>query len=348
MTMHNDSHEFAAASTSAFASAPTSDPTSSPTSVARDTQGPAQFPASPLPFPLCRTIADVRAYDVVDSTNTLAAQLVASDDYAHDRITVVTAREQTAGRGRLDHTWTSVPDESFIASFIVRLPRSLVTDELTAGWVSMVPGFATVDALRTTVRELNLTWRTDAHGNSFEPSLKWPNDVVCQGLKLGGILTQWVGVGLDSAAVIFGIGLNLNIPADRLPTAQATSLQLVTSAADSAGQDSSSISASHARGVPHLTDCLAMHMVQQLQMQCESLIDAPRDTAARMQSRMNAECWTLGKPVQAHLVDGSTLNGTAVALQENASLAIRLPDGSMRTVTTGDVGVLPEDTHFVL
>ena len=60
--------------------------------------------------------------------------------------------------------------------------------------------------------------------------LKWPNDVFCHGLKLGGLLSELVllpdGEADDDVVVVFGVGLNLALGASRLPTPQSTSLQL--------------------------------------------------------------------------------------------------------------------------
>src|SRR5438067_7956960 len=89
---------------------------------------------------------------------------------------VVVADEQTAGRGRLDRRWDAPPGSSLLASFVVA-PHPLA---------SLAAGVAAAEACGPEVR------------------LKWPNDLLLEGAKLGGILVE---VGGGKAVV--GIGINL-------------------------------------------------------------------------------------------------------------------------------------------
>ena len=99
---------------------------------------------------------------------------------------VFVAEFQSAGRGRLDHTWLSAKGENLTFSVVLsgagRPPSEIAT-------LPLVVGLAVVKALA-----------------SLAPlSLKWPNDVLCEGRKLAGILCERHG---DN--VITGIGLNVN------------------------------------------------------------------------------------------------------------------------------------------
>ena len=99
---------------------------------------------------------------------------------------VFVAEFQSAGRGRLDHTWLSAKGENLTFSVVLagagRPPAEIAT-------LPLVVGLAVVKALA-----------------SLAPlSLKWPNDVLCEGRKLAGILCERHG---DN--VIAGIGLNVN------------------------------------------------------------------------------------------------------------------------------------------
>lgn len=99
---------------------------------------------------------------------------------------VFVAEFQRAGRGRLDHTWLSAKGENLTFSVVLagagRPPSEIAT-------LPLVVGLAVVKALA-----------------SLAPlSLKWPNDVLCEGRKLAGILCERHG---DN--VIAGIGLNVN------------------------------------------------------------------------------------------------------------------------------------------
>ncbi len=120
----------------------------------------------------------VYSLDIIDSTNEFARALIGGTPEG----TVVLARQQTCGRGRFGKTWYS-PEQGLWMSIILR-PRS-------RSLITIATGVAVCDAL---VR------------CGVFPSIKWPNDILLHGKKIGGILTEIV-----DSTVIVGIGLNLNI-----------------------------------------------------------------------------------------------------------------------------------------
>lgn len=174
--------------------------------------------------------------------------------------------------------------------------------------------------------------------------LKWPNDIFVDGKKLGGVLAEMVplaatpiadgatgttdvAAATERVGIVFGIGLNLTVPEDHLPTDKATSLQLV------------------AHGLPDsmaLRDMIAAHLVDGLRSRLADFEADPHREATRAMEEMRPVCWTLGKPCEAHFVDGTTLRGTALELNPDASLTIRDDNGNLHTVRTADVGVLPQ------
>ena len=122
--------------------------------------------------------ADVRWFAELDSTNRLAADLARAG--APDGV-VVGADHQTAGRGRRGRTWESRPGASLLVSVILRPAPALVT---------LAAGVAAAEACEAVA--------------GVAVGLKWPNDLLLEGAKLGGILSELVG---DAAVV--GLGLNL-------------------------------------------------------------------------------------------------------------------------------------------
>ncbi len=132
---------------------------------------------------------DVDVLDECASTNSL---LLARTDRAPSGAVLV-AERQTAGRGRMGRTWLSAPGDSLTFSLLWRLPAGV-----TPAGLSLVVGVAVADALRAM--------------DVPDIALKWPNDVLRDGKKLGGVLIELAG----SAAVI-GIGLNLCLPAGLPP-----------------------------------------------------------------------------------------------------------------------------------
>ncbi len=145
--------------------------------------------------------------ETVDSTNRLAR------DYAQDGAPeglAILAQAQTGGRGRDGRAWVSPPGNLYL-SVILRPPRPV--QEVPQ--LSLAAGVAVYDAVAT---------RFDAQS---QPALrlKWPNDLLHQSAKLGGILLESGLSGSDTPAwVVAGIGINVTNPpqlSDRPATALA-------------------------------------------------------------------------------------------------------------------------------
>lgn len=307
-----------------------------------------------------RAASRVIAYRSIDSTNSEARRLLLDGSLRLDDggIAVIAADVQTAGRGRLDHAWVSRPGESFIVTFVASVPRSLATDASINGWLQMTAGLAAVDGLREAMGECGATpiapdadrGAEEGMEESAEESveeeandgfmLKWPNDVFLDSRKLGGVLSEMASLpqdgatgergsesGSDRLAIIFGIGLNLAIPADHLPTSQSTSLQL------------------HYAPLPDpetLRDIIAARIAASLGARLRRLETDRVCEARRVHDEAERICYTLGRHAVAHFVDGTEMEGEAVALNADASLDLRTPDDKVHTVRTADVGVLPE------
>src|SRR5436305_4583140 len=103
------------------------------------------------------------------STNDLARALAAG---GAPHGTLVTADEQTAGRGRQGRTWTAPPGSSLLCSLVLRDPPWMTPLHAAAG---------VAEAVETTLRDAG---RDDAVG------VKWPNDIHVGGRKVAGILAE--------------------------------------------------------------------------------------------------------------------------------------------------------------
>lgn len=131
----------------------------------------------------------LREYDRLASTNSAALEL--ARDGATEG-TVVIAREQTAGRGRLGRAWSSERDAGLYFSVILRPePGQIAARER----LSLAIGVAVVQVLRR------------LYGLAAE--IKWPNDVLVGGRKIAGILIE-AGRGPGSEEIVVGIGINTN------------------------------------------------------------------------------------------------------------------------------------------
>jgi BirA family biotin operon repressor/biotin-[acetyl-CoA-carboxylase] ligase len=134
-----------------------------------------------------------RHYRSTDSTNVRASALA---DAGAPHGTLVTAAEQSAGRGRQGRVWSAPPGSSLLCSVVLRNPGRLVP--LAAG----VAVAETVDA------------GLALGAGGPVAMIKWPNDVLVDSRKIAGILVE--GRPQDRWAVL-GIGLNVAVDVDDLP-----------------------------------------------------------------------------------------------------------------------------------
>lgn len=128
------------------------------------------------------------ALETIDSTQTYAKQKCAS--FAKDKITCITAEEQTAGRGRFQRSWVSPPHVNLYITFVFWMP--LPAPHLPS--LSQILAFSLAQILLK---------------KGLFPKLKWPNDVQLQGKKLAGILCE-TSFEKEEVAVYLGIGINVN------------------------------------------------------------------------------------------------------------------------------------------
>lgn len=149
-------------------------------------------------------------FDAVDSTNDEAARQLAT---GRPTPFAILARRQTHGRGRFGRTWHSDSTSNLYASFAFRPrvePERMQTFTLWMGLnvCELLANFAEV-----------------------KPGIKWPNDILFDGRKAGGMLTE---ARVDSDQIrdlVFGLGLNVNLPGRDWPAdlaRRAISLQEVT------------------------------------------------------------------------------------------------------------------------
>ena len=137
----------------------------------------------------------IRFYEEVDSTNRVASEW-ASHGAAEGSIVV--ADHQTAGRGRLDRTWFSPAGSSLLFSLILR--PSIVTEDL--GLLNLAAGAAVCGAVAE---------------EGVEPKVKWPNDVILNGRKIAGILSEASLEFNRAIGLILGVGVNVNIAEEEFP-----------------------------------------------------------------------------------------------------------------------------------
>ncbi|MBS5802913.1 MAG: biotin--[acetyl-CoA-carboxylase] ligase [Brachyspira sp.] len=145
----------------------------------------------------------------VESTNLFAKSNL------HDLAdcTVVHAKEQTAGRGRMQRKWVDLGEGNLFMSFVLKPSNS----------------FNEVYSNLTQYLSVVLCDLLDEFGVSAE--IKWPNDVQVNGKKIAGILSETVMQGSEFKGLVLGIGVNLNAEksaVEVIPDKAVTSLNLET------------------------------------------------------------------------------------------------------------------------
>ena len=226
--------------------------------------------------------------DEVDSTNRLLAQQPNSAEG-----TTIVAEIQTSGRGRLGRVWESPWGSGVWMSVLVRPDDQPRADW---AWLPLISALAARDAL--------------AAACGLSCGLKWPNDLVSVGedvRKLGGILVEVVGAD----AVVLGIGVNMSLASDELPTPAATSVLLEGGNPDREA------------------------FVVALQGALERRLATWRSGDTPL-SDYRAACVTIGRQVTVNLPDGSVLDGLAQGLTDDGRLMVN-HEGSAVIVAAGDV-----------
>jgi len=235
-----------------------------------------------------------REIRVVESTESTNADVRGAADAGEPEGLVLIAERQTAGRGRLDRVWESPARAGVLMSMLLR-------PEVPAAQLPLLPlltAVAVVEAVRA-VAEL-------------PARVKWPNDVLVDGRKLGGILLERTATG----AAVVGIGLNVSTRPEELPVTEATSVQVAGGVADRASLVKEMLRAFERRYVGYVRAAGAP----------ESVLAAYREV-----------CDTLGREVRVLLPDGASVRGTATGVDESGMLVVRQDDGVERSWSAGDV-----------
>ena len=238
----------------------------------------------------------------LDSTNNHAKALAQKG--APDG-TAVIADRQTSGRGRMNRSFQSPKGKGIYLSVLLR--PVLSPEHLPL--VTALAGVALCDAVEKVC--------------GARPGLKWPNDPVLNGRKLCGILTE-ASLHAETGrlqSLVVGIGVNvLQTPEDFSPevASMATSLLQATGQAVSR---------------PRLAAAL-------LEALDRMYVDLERDSLSQWRAAYRRDCVNLGKAVQMIPFDGGPREtAEAVDVDEDFSLIVRLPDGSRKTIRSGEVSV---------
>jgi BirA family biotin operon repressor/biotin-[acetyl-CoA-carboxylase] ligase len=261
------------------------------------------------PFSAALDITDVRArlsakrlgtrfhyFAELDSTNTRARELAESGAAEGE---IVIAESQTQGRGRLGRRWESPPLSNLYLSIVLR------------------PGLPPKHAPQITLAAAVALVETVGSFLPRPPVIKWPNDILIDGKKLAGILTEAACDTECVQYVILGIGLNLNYRAETMPQ---TLRQRATSMADRAGENLS-------------RETVLVRLIHDLD-RCYGELEESGFAALR--PRWETHFGLRGRRVRVELGD-QTIIGRAQGIDHEGALIVETDDEQRRSIIAGDV-----------
>jgi BirA family biotin operon repressor/biotin-[acetyl-CoA-carboxylase] ligase len=230
-----------------------------------------------------------------DSTNRVALELGHAGE---PEGAVVLAEEQTAGRGRAGHSWHSERATGIYATVLLR-PRLA---PVQAPLLTMMAGLSAHAAVQAVT--------------GLSVDLKWPNDLLVHGRKVGGILTEMHAEPTQVRFVIVGIGLNVNqekFPADLAGI--CTSLRMETAKKQSRLE-------------------VLVRLLRQFEADYQELLkDGPASVLKRFEATSS---YARGKRVR--VTNGKeSFTGVTAGLEEQGLLRVKRDDGETTTVIAGDV-----------
>lgn len=239
---------------------------------------------------------EIRVFQETNSTNDLADRL--ARDGVEEGL-VVFAEKQNRGRGRMGRTWASPAGLGLWFSVVLR------------------PRLPLQSATQLTIAAATATRRAIHRVTGLEPDIKWPNDLLLDGRKTAGILTE-MGAELDKIKyLIIGIGVNVNLASTDFPPELR---RIATSLRQELG-----------RPIPRPE--LAAQLLRELDEDYARVTAGQFEAVAEEWSR---HCRTLGQRVT--IIHGERrIEGRAEALDHDGALLLRNARGGLERIIGGDV-----------
>lgn len=243
---------------------------------------------------------EVRFFKETTSTNAVAMSLAAE---GAPEGTLVAADSQTSGKGRLGRQWASPEGRNLYFSIVLRpaIPPS------KAYLVTVMSSVALTAVIR---REFGVA-----------AGIKWPNDLLVNGRKLAGVLTEMKAETDRVESVVLGVGINVNWRNEDMPGEIRT---IATSLSDSAGREISRL------------DLLAWFLEEMERLYCGAQ-EMGFDASCLMEDWRGYSC-TLGRAVRIR-VFGKVLEGIAENVDDDGRLLVNTGKG-IEVVSAGDLEIL--------
>ena len=263
--------------------------------------GPDNITAGELaPYLAAERLKSIICLDTVDSTNNY---LKANSDGAANG-TVVIADEQTGGKGRLGRSFSSPAGKGLYLSMLMRPDCSPADTANITAWVAV--------AARRAVER----------ASGIETDIKWVNDLLLEGRKICGILTE-MAVESESGHVdyvVVGIGINVNHDPSDFPE----------EIRDKAGSLKMYSGSTHKRAV------LAAELIKEL----DKIRDGFPALKEEYLEAYRKYCSSIGAEVIAR-GKGQERRGRVIAVNDDFSIKIKFAEGKTEDLNTGEISILP-------
>lgn len=239
---------------------------------------------------------DIRVFEETNSTNDIVEKL--ARDGVKEGV-VVFAEAQTRGRGRLGRKWLSPARRGLWFSVLLR------------------PDLRPQAATQLTVAAATALCRAIRAQTELKPQVKWPNDILINGRKVAGVLTELAAEIDHVKHLILGIGVDVNLSASEFPVELkkiATSLKIESG-----------------RHLNRLD--LAAAILRELDADYQRIKSG---RFAEVADEWEEQCITLGQRVRIH-IGNREITGRAEALDDDGALLVRTEHGHLERIIGGDV-----------
>jgi BirA family biotin operon repressor/biotin-[acetyl-CoA-carboxylase] ligase len=240
----------------------------------------------------------IERFDEVSSTNDVARRLA---EQGHGEGTVVVAGTQTAGRGRRGRPWHS-PQGGIWLSLILK-PR---LDPQSLPAIGLLASVAVAEA----IEEMS----------GLRAGLKWPNDILLNGRKAGGVLSEVDLDKMGGGQIILGIGFNLNVDLEQLP--------------EEIGRTSTSLKEEIGRWTSE--EEFVSLFLRKFDVKYSQI---GKEGSSQVLNRWRELSTSLGSRVAIRTVTGVFV-GTTLDVDEDGALIVETDHGEMRRFLSGDVTAL--------
>jgi BirA family transcriptional regulator, biotin operon repressor / biotin---[acetyl-CoA-carboxylase] ligase len=239
---------------------------------------------------------DIRVFEETTSTNDVVERL--ARDGVKEGV-VVFAESQTKGRGRLGRKWISPARQGLWFSILLR------------------PQLRPTSVTQLTIAAATALFRAVYSQTGVKPEIKWPNDILIDGKKVAGILTELSAEPDKVKYIILGVGVDVNLSATDFPPELR---KIATSLRVEAGQKINRAE-------------LAVKILQELDKDYQRVCSGQFESVA---NEWEEHCSTIGHNVTINIGDRK-IQGCAESLDTDGALLIRTQHGHLERIIGGDV-----------